>query len=102
MLSKDTFCRALRMIQEQQDTDRKFAEALQLVGNGPYVFGTPNRYHDALLLVLKETVNDQYDYIDWWLYEGEPDYEVSMADGSKTWILRDPETLYDFIREECQ
>ena len=102
MISKKTFCRALSMILEQQEIDSAFAEALQPVGNGPYVFGTPNKYYDALLLVLKEAIGDRYDYIEWWLYEAAPDYEVSTADESKTWILKEPEALYDYILTECQ
>ncbi len=102
MISKKTFCRALSMILEQQEIDSAFAEALQTVGNGPYVFGTPNKYYDALLPVLKEAIGDRYDYIEWWLYEAAPDYEVSTADESKTWILKEPEALYDYILTECQ
>lgn len=65
MISKETFCSALRMILEQEEIDRKFSDALALVGDGYYVFGDRNKYYAALLMVLKEAVNDQYDYI--WL-----------------------------------
>lgn len=41
MISKELFCKALRMIVEQEEINRRFAEALQLVGNGHYVFGNP-------------------------------------------------------------
>lgn len=58
MISKALFCKALRMIVEQEEINRKFAESLQMVGNGHYVFGTPNKYYDALLEVLRETVGD--------------------------------------------
>ena len=34
MISKELFCKALRMIVEQEEINRRFAEALQLVGNG--------------------------------------------------------------------
>ena len=48
-------------------------------------------------LVLKEAVNDQYDYIDWWLYDASPDYKVWTEDGTKEWCLKEPGALYDFI-----
>ena len=67
MITKELFCKALRMIVEQEEINRQFSVALQAVGNGHYVFGTPNKYYDALLEVLKETVGDKYDYISWWL-----------------------------------
>lgn len=102
MISKALFCKALRMIVEQEEINRKFAESLQMVGNGHYVFVTPNKYYDALLEVLRETVGDKYDYISWWLYEGSPDYEVWSGDEKQKWCLKEPEALYDYIRSECQ
>ena len=83
MVSKDCFCKALRMIKEQQDVDERFGNALKMVGDGHFAYGTGNKYLAALLDVLKEAVGDQYDYIDWWLYEATEDYMVREADGSK-------------------
>ena len=101
MISKELFCKALRMIVEQEEINRRFAEALQLVGNGHYVFGNPNKYYDALLEVLKETVGDRYDYISWWLYEGAPDYKIWSTAERQEWDLKEPEALYDYITTEC-
>ena len=102
MISKELFCKALRLIREQEATDEDFGRALQKVGNGHFVFGIENKYRQALLMVLKETMNDQYDYIGWWLYEGEPNYMIWSEDESREWCLKEPEDLYDFIRTECQ
>lgn len=74
MLSREGFCKALRMIRDQESIDEQFSKALNLVGNGHFVFGTENKYLLALRDVLKEAVNDQYDYIDWWLYEAADDF----------------------------
>ena len=49
------------------------------------------------MLVLKEGVNDKYDYISWWLYEGAPDYKIWVEDGSREWVLKEPGALYDYI-----
>lgn len=62
MISKETFCKALQMIQEQSETDAEFSRALDLVGDGYFIFGVKNKYFEALLLVLKEAMNDKYDY----------------------------------------
>ena len=97
MISKETFCKALELILEQEKTDQEFSDALQKVGNGHFVFGTENKYFDALMLVLKEGVNDKYDYISWWLYEGAPDYKIWVEDGSREWVLKEPGALYDYI-----
>ena len=67
MLSKEIFCEALRNIQAQKDRDEQFGEALALVVDGHFVFEGGALVIAALLDVLKEAVNDQYDYISWWL-----------------------------------
>lgn len=70
--------------------------------NGHFAYGTENKYREALLMVLKDAINDQYDYIDWWLYEGVPDYKIWNEDESIEWDLTEPEALYDFITTECK
>lgn len=97
MLSKEGFCKALQMIKEQESIDEQFSKALDLVGDGHFVFGAENKYLLALRDVLKESVNDQYDYIDWWLYEATDDYTVWEADCTMKYCLKEPEALYDFI-----
>ena len=96
-LSKEGFCKALQMIKEQESIDEQFSKALNLVGDGHFVFGAENKYLMALRDVLKEAVNDQYDYIDWWLYEATDDYTVWEADCTMKYCLKDPEALYDYI-----
>ena len=102
MLSKETFCEALRKIQAQKDRDEQFSKALAMMGDGHFVFEGGALVLAALLDVLKEAVNDQYDYISWWLYDAAPDYEVWTDDEKTKWCLKEPEVLYDFIRDECQ
>ena len=102
MLSKETFCEALRKIQAQKDRDEQCSKALTLMGDGHFVFEGGAPLLAALLDVLKEAVNAQYDYISWWLYDAAPDYEVWTDDEKTKWCLKEPEALYDFIRDECQ
>ena len=42
MITKETFVKALQLIQEQQEINHQFAKALDLVGDGHYVFGVNN------------------------------------------------------------
>lgn len=91
----------MALIQEQEQINEQFSKALDLVGNGHFVFGTENRYLEALLLVLKEVLNDQYDYIDWWLYDTS-DYMIWSGDEKQEWCLKEPGALYDFIITEGQ
>ena len=102
MLSKETFCKSLRKIQAQRQRDEQFSKALELVEDGHFVFEGGPLLLAALLDVLKEAVNDKYDYIRWWLYDATPDYKVWSADEKREWCLKEPEALYDFIRDECQ
>lgn len=102
MISKETFCKAIELIQEQDRINEEFSKSLASMGNGHFVFGTEDRCREALLLVLAEAVNDQYDYIEWWLYEPNICRVVRLADGSKCWDLATPEALYDFIVNECE
>lgn len=88
------------MMKEQEEINRQFEKALQLVGNGHYVFGTENKYQQALMMVLTEALNDKDEFIDWWFYEATPDYKVWSADREKEWCLKEPEALYDFIVNE--
>lgn len=101
IITKETFCKCLAMIQEQESINEQFSKALNLVGNGHFVYGTENRYLTALLLVLKESVKDRFDYIGWWLYETS-DYMVWSNDEKKEWCLKEPGALYDFIVNETQ
>lgn len=102
LISKDTFCKAMKLIREQESTDEAFSKALQNVGYGHFVFGAKNKYLEALLLVISEAMNDKYDYISWWLYEATDGFEVSLSDGSKKWCLKEPEALYEFIVNDCK
>ena len=97
MISKEGFCKALQMIKEQEAIDEQFSDALKLVGDGHFLFGVENKYLLALRDVLKETLNDQYDYIGWWLYEATDDFEVWEADFAMKYCLKEPEALYDYL-----
>lgn len=101
-ITEETFCKALALIQEQDAVNDTFAKALQTVGNGHFVYGVPNGYLSAAVLVLKEAMGDKYDYIDWWLFEPTSDRTMWTADKSKSWDLTTPEALYDYIINECE
>lgn len=101
MISKETFCKALRLIEEQREIDRQFSKALELLGNGYYVFGSTNKHLEAAVIVLKEAMSDKYEYIEWWLFDTGREKTVRLNDGSTTWDLATPEALYDYIVNEC-
>ena len=98
-ISKEVFCRALEYILEQEEINRQFSKSLELVGNGHFVFGSPNGYLNASLLILKEAMEDKYDYIEWWLFEPCKDRIIRLSDNSKSWDLSLPEALYDYLTQ---
>ena len=48
MISKATFCAALSLIKQQSAINEEFSKALEKVGDGHFVFGTDNKYLEAL------------------------------------------------------
>ena len=54
MLSKETFCEALRKIQAQKNRDEQFSKVLTLMGDGHFVFEGGAPLLAALLDVLRK------------------------------------------------
>lgn len=97
VISKELFCTAIHLLKEQESIDDEFGRALQKVGNGHFAYGTENKYREALLMVLRNAINDQYDYIDWWLYEGAPDYKMKFDAAEVSQII----IRYDGMYRRC-
>ena len=102
MITKETFVKAVRLMQEQDRINDQVDAALDLFCDRGFGFNARDKNREAIMLILKESLNDQYDYIDWWFNEATPDYMVWSEDGKEEWCLKEPEDLYDFIRTECQ
>ena len=69
MLPKELFLSTLEKIQKQEARIDEFNTALSKICDGFPVFDSENQYLIALRELLKYTMQDQYDYIGWWLYE---------------------------------
>lgn len=100
MISKETFVKTIHMIQEQDRINEQMDGVLNLFCDRSFGFNSEDKNRKALMMVLKEALNDQYDYIDWWFYEAAPDYMVWSEDGKREWCLKEPEALYDYIQTE--
>ena len=79
MISRKTYCRALKLLQTQEHLD---AESRQI-----------------LLTLLRDSIDDVCDYSSWWLSETD-NFCVWTEDESQRWDLHKPEALYDFITGE--
>lgn len=98
MLSKATFVRALRLIQEQADIMDAVRQQLGRLGEKPTYFNIDSLHLQALLEVLTEVMEDNNDWIEWWLYE-DVEKLVSWEENGEevTADLTEPEALWDFL-----
>src|SRR6056297_1487491 len=96
MIKKETFIKIIDMIKEQNETNNKVGEALELVCDSWVMYGLKDKYKDALMLLLEEIFNDTDDWIGWWLYE-DVEKVVTYTDSDEKDILDTPEQLYDFL-----
>ena len=98
MLSKATFVRALRMIQEQADIMDAVRQQLGRLGEKPTYFNIDSLHLQALLEVLAEVMEDNNDWIEWWLYEDVEKLVSWEENGVEvTADLTEPEALWDFL-----
>lgn len=103
MLPKELFLSTLEKIKEQEKRIDEFNTALSKICDGFPVFDSENQYLIALRDLLKYTMQDQYDYIGWWLYEA-PDAGYTIwwddKDGQEASVdLTEPSALYDYLVE---
>ena len=98
MLSKETFVRALRLIQEQADIMDAVRQQLGRLGEKPTYFNIDSLHLQALLEVLAEVMEDKNDWIEWWLYEDVEKLVSWEENGVEvTADLTDPEDLWEFL-----
>ena len=62
IISKENFCKVIALIREQEAIDEKISDALSEVCGSYIIYGVDNRYLTALRLILKEALDDKYDY----------------------------------------
>lgn len=103
MLSKETFLKAISDIKQHEALMDELGTTLRKFGDFPPQPDCSHFYRSALMAVLKEAMNDKYDYIGWWLYETS-DYTVSWEENGETITanLREPEALYDYLVESAK
>lgn len=94
MIDKETFLSTIALIQEQDKINKQISDALELFGDGFYLFGSKSKDREALLNLLRKVCNDPYDYIGVWLYE---DFDGVVSDDEHEWHLNTAEDLYDFL-----
>jgi hypothetical protein len=98
MISKQLFCKILKLIKEQDEIDDNFSKALETLCDSYCIYGTKNKKYEALFIILKDLFNDKGDWISWWLYEDvEKNIYIDSLKGKKKILIKTPEALYDLL-----
>ena len=100
MIKKETFVQAIRAIQlQEEETDQLNAIYRKMTGGMGYL-SFNGVVHEALLQTLADAMDDQFQYIEWWLYEAPKDSKSVFweEDGKVVSIdLAEPDALYDYL-----
>ena len=102
-MNKELFIDTINSIQKQIEIDRKNSSILQEVfpDDSIYCGYNNSELFNALNKILKESMKDVYDWIDYFMYEldfGEKYYDGCVLDKDKSIIdLSTAENLYEFL-----
>lgn len=95
MITKKLFCEILENIQLQNSIDEQVSKSLETISDTWVMINSNNKIYKVLFTLLEEVMNDNGDWISWWLYE-DVDKVVTFNNGEKI-IVKTPEQLYDFL-----
>jgi len=104
MLSRKTFVDAINNIKKHESIMDRLHDIVREMGDFPPNLDFENLKHESLMSVLKESMNDKYDYISWWLYEATDDFTVSWEEDGRheERNLETVDALYDFLVEQTR
>ena len=102
-MNKELFVSTINSIKKQIEIDRKNSSMLQEMfpDDSIYCGYNNSELFNALNKILKESMKDEYDWIDYFMYEldfGEKYYDGCVLDKDKSIInLSTAENLYEFL-----
>ena len=102
-MTKELFIATINSIKKQIEIDRKNSSMLQEMfpDDSIYCGYNNSELFNALNKILKESMKDEYDWIDYFIYEldfGEKYYDGCVLDRDKSIInLSTAENLYEFL-----
>ena len=102
-MNKELFVSTINSIKKQIEIDRKNSSMLKEMFTDDSIYcGYNNKeLFNALNKILKESMKDEYDWIDYFMYEldfGEKYYDGCVLDKDKSIInLSTAENLYEFL-----
>lgn len=107
MITLETFKKCVKAIQHQDEIDKQLTDLLIGSECSGWV-STGEELINSMRALLKDSMNDQYDYIDWWLYDVDKGnrkvYERKKnefcGEVQLTYDLEDLDSLYYYILGE--
>jgi len=99
MITFDLFDKIITAIKEQDKVDQDVSDALELVCDSWVMFNTKNKKYEVLGELLKEVMQDEGDWISWFLYE---DVKKVCWVKKKEINLSTTKKLYDFLLDNIK
>lgn len=94
MIRFDLFDKIINAIKEQDKIDQEVSDALELVCDSWVMFNTKNKKYEVLGELLKVAMQDEGEWVSWWLYE---DVKKVCWVEKKKIDLSTTKKLYDFL-----
>lgn len=100
VLKRETFVSAIDKIRKHEELMDKANKVFREFGDFAPSLDFGSLHLEALLAVLKDAMNDEYDYISWWLYD-DVDHTITWMQGDYECSrdLNDVNALYDYLVE---
>jgi len=95
MILFELFDKIISAIKEQDETDEKVSQAMELLCDSWVMMNSKNRKYIALSKLLTEVMQDKGDWIGWWLYEDVK--KEAFLKNKKVVDLSTTKQLYDFL-----
>ena len=99
MIKFDLFDKIINAIKEQDKIDEQVSDALELVCDSWVMFNTKNKKYEVLGELLKAAMQDESDYIGWWLYD---DVKKVVWVDEKKIDVSTTKKLYDFLLKNIE
>lgn len=98
MLTREDFKSAIAALKREDDAAQDILKIIRKLGDGDGDLSWNSPVHTELRRLLKTSMHDSAEWIDWWMYEVS-DYRVSWEENGETVEadLQEVDALYDYL-----
>lgn len=98
MISLESFKKSIEVIRKYNDLQEELYKTLSKITDGNFIVTVGDELIADILRLLQESLNDENDWIDWWMYE-DVEKIVYYPDENKKVDITKVEDLYNFLVE---